>query len=152
MLTVFIDGEKNTVVDSPDELPVLAAEFGIDVARIEIPADELAAYEAYKKRMKIRSEIEPVAGDTLSLLGTTSDATGLLLELVLTLAGAMATSNEINLANAGSAVFTDLSAIKLGLDDGSIKLPHMIKTKAAVVADIAARSTAVVEVFENNAP
>lgn len=151
MLTVNLDGQIFSKIAHPELINKLADDAGVDVSRLEIDVDQLAAFEADVKRMKIRAEIEPVAGDTLSLLGTTSDATGLLLDLVIRMATAMSTSNDPNLFGVGVTVLDDLAPLVSGIQAGTVKLPHMVKTIPAVVADIGERGTAVTEVFEANA-
>jgi len=151
MLNVFIDGEKNTVIDSPDELPALAAALGIDAARLSIPADELAAFEADQIRQAVRRDILPTAGDTQSRQGTIADSVGLLLEGIGRFMALATTSSDPVLAGAAQSLADDLAPLIAGIDDGAYVLTHHVKGTPTIVIEGGERATAVSDALIANA-
>jgi len=151
LLTVNLDGQYFSQIADPAYLPQMATKSAIDLARFTIPADELAAYQAEQDRKQMRAEIEPVAGDIASLLGTTADATGLLLESVGNLAKALLTSSDPVVAAAAEPVANALAPLLVGIDNGSIKLTHHVKGTVPVVTEIGTKATAVSTVLEAHA-
>lgn len=147
-LNVYLDGQFFTTVETPDDLEQIAEIAGVDAAHLSIPVDERTAFEAFQKRMKIRAQITPLAGDTQSLLGTTADAVGLLIECIGKLAGALAVDGDVQ--TVAQTIVDDFAPIMNGLDDGSVKLPHRVKSVPSVITEIAVKGTAVASVFEDS--
>ena len=92
----------------------------------------------------VRAKIKRGAGDTASLLGTTSDAASLAIYGLATLVAKLSTAQSLADVREAAAPFAALSAGFLAkVESGDIKLPFLIKGIESVVADIEARSTAV---------
>jgi hypothetical protein len=114
----------------------------------------LNSLEAEANRSKTRQMIAQKAGDQASILGTTADATQLLLYAVASLVVRIATATNIAEMRAAAAPFAPLSTAFLAkVDAGSVKLPFMTKGLDAVVSDIEGRATAVADALASvNAP
>lgn len=91
-------------------------------------------------------------GDTETLLGTTSDATQLLLYETAKLATALSTANSLAEVRAAAQPLADLlGPLATAVDAGTVKLPYQTKGGAAtVLPEIEQRATAVAEVLQAN--
>ena len=101
-------------------------------------------------RAKKRARIAEDAGDTLSLLGTTSDGAHLLLIHMARLATALKTAQNIAAVRAAATPFADLMEAylaKLDADPATAKLPYAVKPggEAAALLEIETRATAVAD-------
>ncbi|MCG7574840.1 hypothetical protein MHM39_14810 [Phaeobacter sp. CNT1-3] len=103
-------------------------------------------YTALELRSHVREEIQQNAGDLHSLLGTASDAGGLVLVELLRLAAALAEADKTAQVRASAKRLKTLGAPFLEkIDNGEVQLPYMVKGEAAVMDDIATRGVAVSE-------
>ena len=101
-------------------------------------------------RQRIRDAVHAAAGDPESLIGTTADATQLLLYGFTTLITKLHTAKSLAEVREAAAPFADLSASFLAkLDADEVKLPFMVKGLESVVSDIEKRATAVTEVLQS---
>ena len=150
MLNVLIDGQPHTQIDHPEQLQEQADFAGVEVSRLTIPADELAAFEAEQQRKNIRRQVVPVAGDTQSIQGTIADNVGLLMEKLGRLALAHA-EGEAEFTAAMADLANSLAPLVTAIDDGSCTLTHHVKGVGTVVNDACERSNAVSGVLMNNA-
>ena len=99
-------------------------------------------------KILIRQKIQQQAGDNHSLLGTTSDATHLLLYGFTSLIAKLHNANSLADVKEAAAPFAELSAdFQARLENGEIKLPFMDKGLDMVVDDIERRATAVADVL-----
>lgn len=100
---------------------------------------------------KIRHDIELEAGDTQSLLGTTSDAVQMLLYAFCVLVKGLQDSNSVDEVNQSMQAFQPMAGQFLsGLESGDIKLPFQAKGLESVIADIVNRSGSVYDVLSRN--
>ena len=112
--------------------------------------DEKTTIATREHVKSLRQEIEIRAGDNASLLGTTADATQLLLYSFTTLIAKLHTANSLAEVRQAAAPFADLSADFIAkIDAGEVKLPFMNKGLESVVGDIEQRATAVAKVLES---
>jgi hypothetical protein len=101
-------------------------------------------------KSNVRNAISAQAGDTESLLGTTADATQLLLYGFATLIVKLHTANSLAGVREAAAPFADLSAGFLAkVEAGEARLPFMDKGLETVVSEIEQRATAVAEVLQS---
>ena len=101
-------------------------------------------------KQRIRDAVHAQAGDPESMLGTTADATQLLLYSFTTLIAKLHTANSLAEVRQAAAPFADLSADFIAkIDAGEVKLPFMNKGLESVVGDIEQRATAVAKVLES---
>lgn len=101
----------------------------------------------------VRSGIEKSVGDNASLLGTTSDATHLLLYGFTSLIAKLHNANSLADVKEAAAPFAELSAgFQERLENGEVKLPFMDKGLDVVVGDIERRATVVADVLHQAAP
>ena len=106
--------------------------------------------EKNNRFIDIRSQISNAAGDTESLLGTTTDATQFLLYGFTTLIAKLHTANSLAEMRQAAVPFADLSADFIAkIDAGEVKLPFMNKGLKSVISDIEQRATAVAKVLES---
>ena len=145
--------EKVTVGDS-EYLNVPAdslLEIGVPEEQAQTMIAEATAQQKQRDQVEhIRSAIQSNAGDTLSLLGTTSDATQLLLYGFTTLIAKLHTANSLAEVREAAAPFAELSAGFLAkVEGGEVKLPFMVKGLDSVVSDIEQRATTVAEVLQS---
>lgn len=97
-------------------------------------------------RQDIRHRIGESAGDTETLLGTTSDAAALAVYGLAVLVAKLSTANSLSEVREAAEPFAALSAGFLAkIESGEVKLPFMLKGLDQVVADIETRATAVSE-------
>lgn len=153
MLNVNLDGVFFTQTSDPAFLPEIADQADVDISRLSIPAEELAAFNASQTRENLRRDIAPVAGDTQSIQGTIADNVGLLLEGVGKLATAISASTTIDPAIKAAAepLAEALTPLLEGIENGSVKLTHHVKGIPTVIQDAGTRATAVSTVLEANA-
>ena len=116
----------------------------------EIIATDEAIRNGINRAVKedIRSQIEQNAGDDASLLGTTSDATQLLLYGFCQLVAALHKADSLADVRKAAKPFAGLAAGFLGkVESGEVKLPFQAKGLEKVVGEIEHRATAVTEVL-----
>jgi hypothetical protein len=114
-------------------------------------AIQFAESELKRQQIKqLRATIAQSAGDAHSLLGTTADATQLLLYVVATLITKHYTANSLAEVREAAAPFNDLLAAFLAkIESGEVKLPFQVKGMEVAVSDIETRATAVAEVLQS---
>lgn len=101
----------------------------------------------------VREAITDTAGDTLSLLGTTSDGSQLLLFHLAKLVTGLAAAQSLEDMRTAAAEFEPTaSAFLANVDSGAVKLPFQLKGEATVMAEIETRATAVTEALQAGAP
>jgi hypothetical protein len=101
-------------------------------------------------RSNIRNAISACAGDSDSLLGTTSDTTHLLLYHFASLIAKLHVANSLAEVRAAAAPFAKLSAgFRAKLEGGEVRLPYMGKGLDRVVSEIEQRATAVADVLQS---
>ncbi len=124
------------------------------LAENDLAADDVTiTWSDDETKAKKRARIAEDAGDTLSLLGTTSDGAHLLLIHMARLATALKTAQNIAAVRAAATPFADLMEpylAKIDADPATAKLPYAVKPggEAAALEEIETRATAVAEVFE----
>jgi len=97
---------------------------------------------------KIRESIEEAAGDQAAILGTTADATQLLLYVLCTLTTKLSTVNSLAEVREATAEIEPMATAFLAkIESGEVKLPFMQKGLDSVVNDIQTRATAVAGVL-----
>lgn len=109
-----------------------------------------AAKEALKQKNQIRADIINSVGDIPSLVGTNADATALLMYHLGKLLVQMADANTSHAKNAEAAapLTALLKQFSDGVDQGTIKLPHMVKgDESTAIDEIAARCTGVADIM-----
>ncbi|MES9873162.1 MAG: hypothetical protein ABW146_08625 [Candidatus Sedimenticola sp. 6PFRAG7] len=121
----------------------------MDPIYTQVPELETVS-EAEVKLETVRNNITMKAGDQASLLGTTADATQLLLFGFTSLVAALNTANSLADVREAAAPFNDLAvAFQAKVESGDVKLPFMAKGLESVVTDIEQRATAVAEVLQS---
>ena len=114
-------------------------------------AEEAAQLERANQKQLIRSKIQADAGDSASLLGTTSDATQLLLYGFCQLVAALHKADSLADVRKAAKPFAGLAAGFAGflgkVENGEVKLPFMGKGLEKVVGEIEQRATSVAEVL-----
>ncbi|KMW56987.1 hypothetical protein AIOL_001945 [Candidatus Rhodobacter oscarellae] len=127
--TVY-EGPAMDLADFPDELPL-----GVEVS-----------YGPDEIRAQIRQRIDERAGDSLSRLGTTSDAAALAVFGLASLVAKLSTAGSLAEVRAAAEPFAAMSADFLAkVEAGDVKLPFMAKGIEATIAEIETRATAVTE-------
>lgn len=117
-----------------------------------IVAAEGAAQGALS-RNAIRADISDKAGDIPSLLGTTADATQILLFGLASLVAKLAEADSLSDVRKSAAPFAEMSADFLAkVEAGTVKLPFQTKGMDTVIADIETRATAVSDVLAASIP
>ncbi len=117
----------------------------------DLSADDVTVrWSDDETKAKKRARIAEDAGDTLSLLGTTSDGAHLLLIHMARLATALKTAQNIAAVRAAATPFADLMEAylaKLDADPATAKLPYAVKPggEAAALLEIETRATAVAD-------
>ncbi|MEO0485264.1 MAG: hypothetical protein AAF092_05075 [Pseudomonadota bacterium] len=143
MITVDEDG-RVTANTTPEE----AAQLGYSAGAI---AAAEQAEMARTARIAIRQQIAATAGDTKSLLGTTSDAAALALLELAKLSKALSTANSLAEVRAAAQPLADLTAPLLArVESGVTKLPHLAKGADVAIAEMEARATAVTEALSGD--
>jgi len=108
----------------------------------------IARDKAIEARDAVRARIGSEAGDTASLLGTTSDAASLAIFGLASLVAKLATADSLKEVRDAAKPFAAMSAEFLTkVESGDVQLPFMVKGIPNVIADIEARSTAVTGVL-----
>lgn len=109
------------------------------------PEQEAIALEQ-AQRSELRQKIQANAGDISSILGTTADATQILLFGLASLVAKLSTAQSLAEVREAAAPFADISADFLTkIESGAVKLPFQVKGTENVIADIETRATAVAE-------
>ena len=138
MPKIKIDCGANTTffIDTPDGFEPLVAQLvsdGFKASEIKIDTASLASWQVAARKQLMRASIEENAGDTLSLLGTTTNVAHLAFMHLARFATAVA-----------AEPFTTLCADFLAnVESGEVKLPAFEGGEAAAVLEIGARATAV---------
>ena len=120
----------------------------------DLSADDVTiTWSDDETRVRRRTRIAEDAGDTLSLLGTTSDGAHLLLIHMARLATALKSAQNIAAVRAAATPFADLVEVyleRLDAEEPTAKLPYAVKPggEAAALLEIETRATAVAEAFE----
>jgi len=110
---------------------------------------EWEALQMEADRSAVRQRVKGAAGDTDSLLGTTSDAAALAIYGLAALVAKLSTANSLAEVREAAEPFALLSASFLAKIDtenpteGEVVLPFMLKGLDSVVKDIEDRATAV---------
>ncbi len=107
---------------------------------IELSGDEI--------RSSIRKDISAKAGDTQAILGTTADATQLLLYALCTITAKLNKATSLAEVREATAEIEPMATAFLAkVATGKVKLPFMAKGLDSVVNDIETRATAVANVL-----
>ena len=120
----------------------------------DLSADDVTiTWSDAETRARRRTRIADDAGDTPSLLGTTSDGAHLLLIHMARLATALKSAQNIAAVRAAATPFADLVEAyleRLDAEEPTAKLPYAVKPggEAAALLELEARATAVAEAFE----
>ncbi len=113
-----------------------------DEAWCYLPESFTSAIASQEKRTKTRVLITENAGDTDSVLGTTTDATHLLLFSFSQLVAALNTANTLAEVRAAAEPFSGLANRLIEkVDTGDIKLPYQHKELDSVLTEIEQRAT-----------
>jgi hypothetical protein len=146
MISVLV-GDDRMLINHPNAFDALADQLvqsGVDRAAISIDAVSLAQWNLHMAREQLREAIVATAGDTASLLGTTADATQLLLKEMAELAYGLSTAQSLADVRTAALPFAELtSALIDELADGTVKLPYLTKGVGIVMTEIKTRATAV---------
>ncbi len=109
---------------------------------IELSGDEI--------RSSIRQDISAKAGDTQAILGTTADATQLLLYVLCTITTKLNKATSLAEVREATAEIEPMATAFLAkVATGKVKLPFMAKGLASVITDIETRATAVADVLQS---
>lgn len=146
MIKILV-GDEIMWIDRPQAYPAFAASLvanGVDPQLISMDVASLEAWNAFSGRERLREAIVESAGDTASLLGTTADATQLLLKEMAELALALSTAQSLADVRIAALPFAELtSALIDELAEGTVKLPYLTKGVGTVMTEIKTRATAV---------
>jgi hypothetical protein len=105
-----------------------------------------AGVERIEGRSETRRVIKQTAGDTDSLLGTTSDGAGQLLYNVCKLSVALNAAQTMEDVRAATAHFAPMAQAFLDeVARGEVVLPFLLKGEEAVMADVKRRQTLVAQ-------
>lgn len=97
---------------------------------------------------RVRERITATAGDPQTLLGTTADATQLLMYGFCSLISKLSSAKSLAEVRDSANEFEPMATSFLGkVQSGQVKLPFMEKGVESVVNDIETRATAVAEVL-----
>ena len=124
---------------------------GVQLLRVPFRTEpEPTPWSDDETRAKKRARIAEDAGDTLSLLGTTSDGAHLLLIHMARLATAPKVAQNIAAVRAAATPFANLMEAyltKIDADPATAKLPYTVKPggEAAALHEIETRATAVAD-------
>lgn len=122
-----------------------AEEIGVPAAVINEAEVEIAARA---RQGALRKAIAENAGDTESLLGTTSDAAALAIYGLASLVAKLSTAQSLAEVRAAAEPFAAMSAEFLTKVEGQeVKLPFLLKGVDGVIEEIESRATAVSEVL-----
>jgi len=104
--------------------------------------------QAQVQKEIIRQTIAEQAGDQQTILGTTADATQLLLYALCTLTTKLHKANSLAEVREATATIEPMATVFLAkVASGEVKLPFMAKGLDSVVNDIEIRATAVAGVL-----
>lgn len=149
MPKIKIDCGANTTffIDTPDGFEPLVAQLvsdGFKASEIKIDTASLASWQVAARKQLMRASIEENAGDTLSLLGTTTNVAHLAFMHLARFATAVAAAKTLDDVKNAAQPFTTLCADFLAnVESGEVKLPAFEGGEAAAVLEIGARATAV---------
>jgi len=116
----------------------------------QLTPEKWAEIQSEATRSAVRQRVKASAGDVESLLGTTSDATALVLYEMAKMAAAISAAGTVAEIKAAALPFADLTAPFLaGIADGSVKLPVLAKGEAASLLEIQSRATAVTDALNS---
>ena len=102
------------------------------------------------QRALARSQISQKAGDQGSLIGTTADATQILLYALCTLATQLAKAKTLaDVRAAPSSIVPIAESFLSDIESGQVKMPFMAKGLDSVIEDIKQRATQVSNVLES---
>ncbi|WP_194094659.1 hypothetical protein [Marivivens aquimaris] len=128
----------------------------IAMARDQIGADfdpNLVSREAVtsvEAKLLVREAIGEIAGDQQSLLGTTSDAIGLLFFEVAKFAIAMKDQNSLADIRSAATPLADMMAPVIArVEAGDTLLTHQVKGEANVIEEMEQRATQVATVLQS---
>ena len=123
----------------------------MDDLREILPDEAQQQQQEHENRLALtRSQIHQQAGDQSSLLGTTADATQVLLFALCTLTTHLAKAKNLADVRAATASIAPMAAAFLkDIETGEVKMPFMAKGLESVVADIKQRATQVSNVLES---
>jgi len=123
--------------------------LGIDAYHHEeVNAEFEIILTSEEKRNAVRQKIQNEAGDPQTILGTTADATQLLLYVLCTLTTKLSTANSLAEVREATATIEPMATAFLAkIESGEVKLPFMQKGLDSVVNDIQTRATAVAGVL-----
>ncbi len=120
----------------------------------DLSADDVTiTWSDEETKAKKRARIADDAGDTLSLLGTTSDGAHLLLIHMARFLTAVKTAPNLAAVKAAATPFADLMEdylAKIDADPATARLPYAVKPggEAAVLTEIETRATAVADALD----
>jgi hypothetical protein len=135
----IVDGDRTIL----DITRAEAVEMGLDEALIVLAETQM---EAATTKAETRARIAHAAGDTQSLLGTTTDALQMLLVHVANMTVAIAAAKDIVAIKAAAQPLADLTAPLLKqIAIGDVRMPFVAKGEVSVLADSAAQATAVAD-------
>ncbi len=108
--------------------------------------EENARLESEAVKSHVRQKIASNAGDFPSILGTTADATQILLFGLASLVAKLSTANSLAEVRESAAPFAAISDDFLGkVQAGEVRLPFQVKGTEGVIMDIETRATAVAD-------
>ena len=154
---VFFAGYNSVELDiSENEQKSIKTYKVINKQLIQVPELVVKAQEddakkaalALKLSLKdqVRQDINHTAGDSLSLLGTTSDAVLLLIYEVGKLVGGIQSATSLDEIKQSAEPLNNLLKPLIDkVDQGEVKLPHLKKGVDVVISDIEERSTKVTD-------
>jgi diphthamide synthase (EF-2-diphthine--ammonia ligase) len=133
-----------------DKKPTLEAEFAVQNSE-----EHRAAYakmEALAERSRKRTAIAQSAGDTDSLLGTTSDALQILLYQMAMMAESLAKATSLQQMREAAEPFHLLTSFFVDqVASGDVKLTFQEKGVKPILRDVGVRSTAIYDVIVTKA-
>lgn len=112
-----------------------------------------AAVAPVERLAQVRGAIRANGGDTLSMLGTTADASAIALHGLASLAANLSTAQDIAEVRAAAEPFAAFAASFLSkVESGDVVLPFMVKDTESVFGDIEARASVVSDALVANQP
>lgn len=162
-IEVQVDGETFVWINHPDDFDSMKEALVSDgvTGVIEMKPESLKSWRSEADKIRVREAIQRDAGDTLSLLGTTSDAATI---AVLVGACVMASLDEDTFAKFRAKASGYMNAISgdhnpteiaqaflASLAAGEVRLPALEKGIVPVLAEVTARGNAVAEAINPSA-
>ena len=148
MATIILTSTQKTVGQMPfaqfigwiEEQGLQADDYQIILSDLEL-------------RQIIRDKIRAEAGDTLSLLGTTSDATQFLLFEFFTLIVKLSKVHSDSVKQATHSILPIAKAFLKKVEHGEVQLPYQTKgLEQEVMPEIEQRATAVTQALKTSSP